>query len=144
MVSFHAASIFRSSIFKPQRRHSSRLKPTLYTSIYIYINTIGREDYVIYILHQTTSSSSRLPYRLSPEPLVDPSVHLIHLLGVRHLRDVDRLVPNLSAQHLDEAVLVIEAPIDGIGAQSQGFTNGLGLRVLPENRPLIISKMLLI
>ena len=33
MVSFHAASIFRSSIFSPQRRHSSRLKADVLNAI---------------------------------------------------------------------------------------------------------------
>lgn len=42
---------------------------------------------------------------------VDLHVHLGHLRHVAHLADVDRLLPDLAALHLDEAVLIIEAPI---------------------------------
>ena len=42
---------------------------------------------------------------------VDLHVHFGHLRHVAHLADVDRLLPDRTALHLDEAVLVIEAPI---------------------------------
>mmetsp|Transcript_47304 Transcript_47304/g.112421 ORF Transcript_47304/g.112421 Transcript_47304/m.112421 type:complete len:340 (+) Transcript_47304:570-1589(+) len=78
------------------------------------------------ILRFQATSLAELPL----EPAHDLHVHICQLTLVDHLGVVQRLIPDLPARDLDEAMLVVKAPVDWVGPELQSLPHRLGLRIL--------------
>mmetsp|Transcript_134150 Transcript_134150/g.189537 ORF Transcript_134150/g.189537 Transcript_134150/m.189537 type:complete len:347 (+) Transcript_134150:61-1101(+) len=70
--------------------------------------------------------SAKLPH----EPVHDGSVDVRQLPVVLDLAPVNRLLADMAAQHLDEAVLIVVDPVDGVGSQRKALADSFGLGIL--------------